>query len=283
VHCLDAKTGKVIWKKNLWQEYTLNEMGCRPSPLIEGSLLIVFTGARPGAMVMALDKQTGREVWKALDEPPSNSSPIVISSGGRRQMIVWTDQSLLSLDPANGNIYWREAMSTSNNDDVATPVFSGNRLLVSGLMMELAPSSVNFLWPENRVPSRRILSNTSTPVLQGEFVYSCRSPGELVCLEAATGRQVWSTNSVTRLKNGASIHITPQREGYFLFTDEGDLIRAQLTPEGYREISRAHLIDPTWPFSGHKFVYAPPAFANRHVFARNEGEVVCASLEKRKR
>ena len=284
VHCLDVKTGKVIWEKNLWQEYTVEEMGCRPSPLIEGSLLIVFTGAQPGATVMALDKQTGKEVWKALDEHASNSSPLAITSSGRRQLIVWTDKSLVSLDPANGKIHWRELMATSNNDDVACPVSWGNRLLVSGLMMELGgePPAVTFRWPENRVASKRILSNTSTPTPQGEYIYSCKSPGELVCLEAATGRQVWSTNRVTTLKNGASINITPQGDGYFLFTDEGNLIRARLTPAGYQELSRSHLIDPTWPFNGYKFVYAPPAFANRHVFARNEGEVVCASLENRR-
>ncbi len=67
----------------------------------------------------------------------------------------------------------------------------------------------------------------------------------------------------------------------FLFTDEGNLIRARLSPAGYREISRSHLIDPTWPFDGKQFVYAPPAFANGHVIARSEAEVICASLEKR--
>jgi outer membrane protein assembly factor BamB len=282
VHCLDVEIGKVIWEKNLWKEYEVEEMGCRPSPLIEGPLLIVFAGAKPGATVLALDKLTGKEVWKALDEHASNSSPIAITSGGRRQLIVWTDKSLVSLDPANGHIYWRELMVTSNNDDVACPVFWGNRLLVSGLMLELSgdPPAMSFRWPENRVPARRILSNTSTPLPQGEYIYSCKSPGELVCLEAATGKQLWSTNSVTAQKNGASINITPQGGGYFLFTDEGNLIRAELSPAGYREISRTHLIDPTWPFNGTKFVYAPPAFANRHVVARSEAEVVCASLEK---
>ncbi len=283
VHCLNVKTGAVIWEKNLWQEYELEEMGCRPSPLLEGSLLIVFTGAKPGATVLALDKQTGKEVWKALDERASNSSPIVLTAGGRRQLIVWTSKSLTSLDPTNGLTYWRELMTTSNNDNVAMPVFWGNRLLVSGLMLELSgpPPAASFRWPENRVPSKWILSNTSTPVPKGDYIYSCKSPGELVCIEAATGRQVWSTNSVTAPKNGASINITPQGDGYFLFTDEGNLIRAEMSAAGYREISRSHLIDPTWPFDGKKFVYAPPAFANRHVFARSEAEIVCASLEKR--
>jgi outer membrane protein assembly factor BamB len=136
-----------------------------------------------------------------------------------------------------------------------------------------------FLWPDIRTPSKRVLSNTSTGLLQGEYIYTARGLGELVCLEAATGRQIWSTNTLTAAKNGASINITPQGGGFFLFTDEGNLIRAQLSPSGYREISRAHLIDPTWPFGQTKFVYAPPAFANRHIFARSEAEVVCASLE----
>jgi outer membrane protein assembly factor BamB len=280
-HCLETKTGKVIWEKNIGKEYTIAEMSCRPSPLIDGPLLIVFTGAKPGASVLALDKQTGKEVWKALDDPVSNSSPIIITVRGKRQLIVWSDSSLTSLDPANGHTYWRELMVTSNNDSVATPVFQGNRLLVSGLMVDLSADAPRFLWPENRVPARRILSNTSTALWQGEYLFSAKGWGELVCLEAATGKQIWSTNNVTGSKNGASIHITPQGGGVFLFTDEGNLIRAQLSPAGYREISRMHLIDPTWPFGQTKFVYAPPAFANRHVFARSEAEVVCASLEGR--
>lgn len=280
-HCLDVKTGRVIWEKNIGREYEVAEMSCRPSPLIEGSLLIVFTGAKPGASVLALDKRTGKEVWKALDDPVSNSSPIMITAGGRRQLIVWSDSSLASLDPANGHTYWREPMATSNNDSAATPVFQGNRLLVSGLMLDVGadPPAALFRWPESRAASKRILSNTSTPVLQGEYIFTARGSGEFVCLEAATGRQIWTTNSLTASKNGASIHITPQGGGFFLFTDEGNLIRAQLSPAGYREISRAHLIDPTWPFGQTRFVYAPPAFANRHVFARSEAEVVCASLE----
>ncbi len=280
-HCLDVKTGTVIWEKNIGKEYQVAEQSCRPSPLIEGSLLIVFTGAMPGASVLALDKQTGKEVWKALDDPVSNSSPLMITVGGRRQLIVWSGSSLASLDPSDGHTLWREPMVTSNNDSVATPIFQGNRLLISGLMVEVSadPPAATFRWPEIRTPTKRIISNTSTPVLQGEYIYGAKGLGELVCLDAATGRQIWGTNTLTAAKNGASINITPHAGGHVLFTDEGNLILAQLSPSGYRELGRSHLIDPTWPFGQTKFVYAPPAYANRHVFARNEAEVVCASLE----
>jgi outer membrane protein assembly factor BamB len=216
-----------------------------------------------------------------LDDTVSNSSPIVIERGGKRQLIVWSASALTSLDLATGKTFWREAMATSGNDSAATPIFQNGKLLVSGLMVEVSfdPPEGKILWPQERAPSKRILSNTSTAVLRGDYVYGARGMGELVCLEAATGKEVWSTNSVTALKNGGSIHITRQGEGYFLFTDEGSLIRAELSPGGYREVNRAHLIDPVYEFAGHKLVWAPVAFANGHAFARSESEVVCASLE----
>src|ERR1051325_3564143 len=116
VDCLDARNGKVIWEKQ--SEYEIGELSCRSSPLIEGNLLILFTGAKPGACVIALDKRSGKEIWKALNDTVSNSSPLVIVAGGKRQLIVWTDNAVNSLDPATGAIYWREPMVTSSNDSI---------------------------------------------------------------------------------------------------------------------------------------------------------------------
>ena len=110
------------------------------------------------------------------------------------------------------------------------------------------------------------------------MVYLLKSIGELICLEAATGHQVWSTNTVTSLKNGCSIHLTPNEDSVLLFTDQGNLIRARLSFEGYQELSRVHLLDATHPFNGRNVVWPPPAYANRHVFARNDQELVCGSL-----
>jgi len=164
---------------------------------------------------------------------------------------------------------------------VATPVFAHQRLFVAGLMFQLAVDhpAAAVLWPATRVATRRILSNTSTALLQGNYLYSAKSSGELVCLDAGTGKPVWEANTVTELKNGSSIHLNPCGGGVFLFTDRGDLIRAHLTPQGYREVSRTHLLEPTSLFGDRKCAWTPPAYANRHVFARNDQELVCASLE----
>ena len=165
---------------------------------------------------------------------------------------------------------------------MSTPIYADQRLLVGGLMFKLDANqpAASVLWPQTRAATKRILSNTSTALLQGRHVFSAKTSGELVCLESETGEEVWSTNTVTLAGNGSSIHLTPCGDAVFLFTDRGDLIRAQLTPQGYRETGRAHLLEPTSPFGAKKCAWTPPAYANRHVFARNDVELVCASLAK---
>lgn len=276
--CLDAETGGVIWHKELGKEYPRRQSACNASPLIEGDLLVVCIGANPGTYLAAFNKDSGKEVWMALDEPATHSSPVIITAGGVRQLILWTQGSVTSLDPASGKVYWREKITTGADYAVATPVCRGDRLLVSGIMFKLEKNkpSASVLWPEKA--TRRVLSNTSTPLLLGDHLYSAKSQGELVCMDAATGQEVWLTKTVTDLKGGASIQLTPTGDSVFLFTDKGDLIRARLTPQGYEERTRAHLIDPTFPYGGRKVTWAAPAFANRHIFARNGKELVCASL-----
>jgi outer membrane protein assembly factor BamB len=279
--CLDALGGAVVWKKSLMNDYGLEEFsGITPSPLIESDLLILVIGGKPNACVIALDKNSGKEVWTALADPWTYSSPIVVSAGRRRQLIVWTREAVTALDPAAGTTHWRERFNTGGDYAVATPVFFRNSLLISGLMLQLDPDkpAASVLWPDTKALTRRILSNTSMPLIQGDHVFSARSSGHLVCLEARTGKQVWETDKVTDLKNGASIHLTPNGDSVLLYTDKGEIIRAQLTPQGYKEISRAALLEPTSPFGGRKVAWPPPAYANRHVFARNDKELVRASL-----
>jgi outer membrane protein assembly factor BamB len=286
LQCLDARTGTVLWKHDLLTEYQLPSSSLDASPLIDGNLLIASIGGRPAAGVVAFDLLTGREVWKALNEPASWSSPVIISAGGTRQLIVWMRSSITALNPTNGAVYWREPTVSGASPGfsaVSTPVMQADRLLVSGLMFQLDKTqpAAKVLWPDTPSGTRRILSDTSTPLLKDDFIYSPRSGGLFVCLAAATGRELWQTNTVTALRRGACVHLTPNGSSVFLFTDQGDLVRAQLTPAGYTELSRTHLIDPTSPLFENKFAWAAPAFANRNIYVRNDRELRCYSLAGR--
>lgn len=277
--CLNATKGNVVWQQDLQKEFPNTYLETSGSPLIEGPLLIVPAGAKPRACIMAFDKNTGREIWKSLDEEPSASSPIVIDSAGKRQLIVWTPQAVTSLEPATGNTYWRVPLNTIQDATVSTPVYHDGNLLVGGLMLKLDRDKpgATVIWPKSRAAARRILSDTSTAMFRDDYIYSARSAGEFVCLDARTGEQLWETNKVTDEKSGASVHVTANDGSALLYTDHGDLIRARLTPEGYQELSRARLLEPPATWNRH-CAWAAPAFANRHAYARSSKELVCASL-----
>jgi outer membrane protein assembly factor BamB len=249
--------------------------------LIEGSLIIWVIGGQPDACVVALDKNTGKEVWRALSDKWTYSSPVVINAGGQRQLIVWTPNAVTSLNPATGKTWWRQELSVAGTlASVPTPVLKDDLLLISGLMFQLdsAKPEATVLWPEKITGTQRILSQTSIPTILGDHVFSGRIPGKLVCLEARTGKPVWETDKVTNKSQGSTIHLTPNGNSVLIFTDEGNLIRARLTSQGYNELSRVHVIDPVYTFAGRKVVWPPPAYANQHIFVRNEVELICASL-----
>jgi outer membrane protein assembly factor BamB len=187
------------------------------------------------------------------------------------------------LDPATGKTYWRQRLITSSEYAVSTPVFHNDRLLIGGMMFQLDSDkpAAAVLWPASKAPSRRILSHTSTALFRGEHLYSAKSSGELICLEASTGKQIWESDKVTDLKSGASIHLTSNGDTVLLFTDRGELIRARLTAQGYKEISRVPLLEPTFPFAGRKVAWTAPAYANHHIFVRSGKELICAALAEK--
>ncbi|MDZ4289974.1 MAG: PQQ-binding-like beta-propeller repeat protein [Prosthecobacter sp.] len=279
--CLDAVQGTEVWHKNLMQDYGMKEFsGTTPCPLIDGNRLILTIGCKPDVSVLALDKATGKEIWRALGDPVTYSSPIIIEAGGQRQLITWTPKAVTSLDPVTGKTWWREELNTTGDYGVATPVHHGDLLLISGLMFQLDATkpAATVLWPSIKPMAKRIFSHTSMPIILGDHVYAGKMSGQLVCVEARTGKVIWETDKVTSKGQGAAIHLTPNGDTVLLFTDQGNLIRAKLTPKGYEELSRVPVIKPTYAFAGRMLVWPPPAYANGHVFARNEEELVCASL-----
>jgi outer membrane protein assembly factor BamB len=273
LYCLDIQ-GRDLWKKDLAQGYGIGGDFCRTgSPLIEGNLLIVQTAClQPKAGIVAFDKESGKEMWHALDAYGYYNSPLVIAAGGKRQLIVVNDGWVTSLDPVTGKTYWKEKFAVGRN--IPTPVFSKDRLLVNGLMFRLDADkpSATVLWPERKPDA--YLSDTTTAIVVDDLVFSHKRPDRLVCMDADTGKLLWETDKVR-----SSMHsLTRCRDGFFVFTDQGTLIRARISARSYEEVSRTPLIKPTTKEGKSFKVYAAPSYANGHVFARNDEELICASL-----
>ena len=101
---------------------------------------------------------------------------------------------------------------------------------------------------------------------------------------AATGDRLWEDLTAVPKDRWSTIHFVKNGDKYWLFTERGELIIARLAPDKFHEISRTKLIDPTTEQLSRRggVCWAHPAFANRHVFQRNDNELVCASLEAEK-
>jgi outer membrane protein assembly factor BamB len=173
----------------------------------------------------------------------------------------------------------------------ATPVTDGKRLFVSSfydgsLMLLLTGDrrpAVKQLWRKRGLSEKQtaaLHSMISTPVLDGDYVYGVDSYGQLRCLDADTGERIWENQQAVPRERWSNIHIIRHGERYVMFNERGELIFARLTPEGYEEISRAKLIEPTRVQLNERggVCWSHPAYANKHVFARNDEELVCASL-----
>jgi outer membrane protein assembly factor BamB len=299
--CLKVADGAVVWSRDFVRDYRADipTWGSVAAPIVDGARLIALVGGADNAKVVAFDKMTGREIWRALaaDSEPGYSAPVIYQAGGRRQLIVWHATALVSLDPEKGEIYWQQPFNARLGLAVATAVREGPLLLVSSfytgsLMMELAPSlpTARMLWKgtsESETNTDGLHALINTPVIRDGYVYGIDSYGQFRCLNARTGERVWETLAVTRERaRWAAALMVENQDRYFINNDRGELIIARLTPQKYDEIARTRLIQPTsrqgvGRRESGAVNWSHPAYANRHIFARNDEELICASLEKK--
>ncbi len=289
--CLDVATGAVRWEKEFVRDFRAKApaWGFSGAPLVDGTRLIAIVGGADGAAVVAFDKRTGAEVWRALSaEDPGYNAPMIIDAGGRRQLVIWLPQALYALDPANGRQLWQQPFAVNMGMTVASPAFSDGRLIVSSffngsLMMELAAGAptARRLWQgtsESEVDTDGLHALISTPILAGDTLFGICSYGQLRALDAKTGRRLWESGDLTKEKARWSTAFFVKRgERWIANNDRGELVLFELSRERYRELSRAKLIEPTSPGGGRREFeavhWSHPAYANGHVVVRNDREI----------
>ncbi|MBM3779346.1 MAG: pyrrolo-quinoline quinone [Acidimicrobiia bacterium] len=292
-----AATGEVLWNKDYMADFKANRgsYGFASPPIIDGDLLICVVGAEPEGKIVAFDKLTGREVWRALPntEAIGVSAPILVEYGGARQLIYWHPEAVVSLDPATGKVHWRVPFKSQDAMNPSTPIFQNGRLFVSTfyngsamIVMDDRTPAAALAWKgasDSEIETDGLHAVIGTPVMQGDHIYGNCSFGQLRCLRMDTGERVWESQELTQERaRWATAFFVRQGERYFVNTDRGDLVIAKLSPQGYEEVSRTFLIAPTtMPGNRRKLTFvnwSHPAYANRHIYARNDHEIICATL-----
>tara|TARA_R110002111_G_scaffold261984_1_gene336575 strand:+ start:39009 stop:40403 length:1395 start_codon:yes stop_codon:yes gene_type:complete len=282
--CLDAISGKIIWKNNIFQlsgapqqeEKTIYYWGMSASPLIEGDLVILQPGGGNNNSVIAVNKETGKLIWSAGSDPPGYGSPIVIEVENQRQIIVPTGQSVLSLTPEKGDLLWRIVWGNKYNCNCATPVWNDDSLFVSsaygtGCMRFALTRQNEELRPISHWKNLALQNQFATSIIKDGYIYGPH--GDLAsvtyrCLDMQRGQVQWISRRVGKCTQIAV-------EGHLIcLTEQGTLILVEANPTEYREKGRLTGL------LGFK-AWAHPALANQRLYIRDEKRLVCLDLKQK--
>ena len=295
---LDVGSGEILWQHDYAEEYDASTggYGASAAPLVDGDLVIAVVGGEPDAKLVAFNKHTGKEAWRALpnNERRGVSPPIIISRGDTRQLIFWHPEAVVSLNPATGEVYWTQLFHSQDAMNPTAPAVGDNFMMVStfyngSFMLELddtkAGSSV--LWQskiDSEIDTDTLNAVLMTPLVIDGYVYGLCSYGQMRCLRASTGERMWESLDATQeFARWSTGFMVLNDDRVFMNTDRGDLVIARLSPEGYEEISRTFLIKPTTPPGNRRKLkvvnWSHPAYANKHIYARNDEEMIAASLD----
>lgn len=285
--CLDASTGKVGWEKNLTKEYGAKSSlwGYASHPLVDGQKLLCIVGGE-GTHAVAFNKDTGAEIWRALTSPDQGySPPTIIEAAGVRQLILARPEAITSVNPETGAEYWSVPYKADGGCVIMSPVKSGDYLFVGGhqnksLLLKLASDNPGAepVWHDK---GKDALSPINVqPFAEGGILYGVNQNGAMRAIDLAGAKALWETAQPLGerpLSSGTSM-IVRQGERCWLFTEAGELVIATLTPEGYHEVDRAKVIEPTNIANGRDIVWTMPAYADRKAFIRNDQECICVDL-----
>ncbi len=285
---LKAESGEVIWEKDLKKEYGTESpiWGYSAHLLVSGGRVYTLAGGKDSAAV-ALDAKTGKEVWRALNTADIGYAPPVMrKQDGREELVIWHSEAISGLDPATGKVWWSQEFKSAYGMSIMAPsVIDDGRIFIGAMqkksmMFKAAGGKTEVLW--DGTPSLAMAPKNSTPVVHGGHLYGCDMDGDLRCFDPATGERLWSTLEAMPdgKKNGSgTIFLVPTPEHWLLYNDGGELILADLSPRGYKQLARAKVIEPTSPnMGGRKVSWHHPAFAGGCVFVRNDKQIVCLSL-----
>jgi outer membrane protein assembly factor BamB len=275
LHAWELATGKKLWGKNVRDDYKADKgfFGVACSPIVVGGKLLVNVGGK-GAGVVAFEPATGKEVWKATDDPASYSSPTAAEIDGKTAAVFLTRFGLRVLDPANGKVMyelaWRPRLDASVQ--AATPLVWKDEIFLTvsystgAVVARLKGGELTEVWANDKSLS----SQYNTPVRVGDYLYGLHGrsdvgTAQLRCVEWKTGNVKWSE------ANFGVASLVAVDGGLLALSESGDLVRFDASPDGYKERGRSTILT--------KPTRAAPALADGRFFARDGTKLVCVKLK----
>lgn len=271
LRCLDARTGALVWRRNILTDNDATNLswGMSGAPLIVDDKVIVLPGGPRGQSVVAYHRTTGEPVWKSLDDKQAYTSPMLVTLGGIRQILVVSAARAVGLTVDQGRLLWEYPWVTDMGISVAQPLLLGNdRVFLSAAyghgaaVFEVTPAGDNFrtrvVWENTRMKNK-----FTSSVLREGYIYGL-DEAILACLDAATGEQEWKGG---RYGYG---QVVLAGDRLIVLTESGDVALVKATPERYEEVAKFSAIaGKTWNH---------PVIADGRLFVRNLREMAAFDI-----
>jgi outer membrane protein assembly factor BamB len=261
VTAFNAADGKQVWQKPAPPAMPLYHTAM--SPLVDRGMVIVHVGGHNQGALTAFDPQTGAVKWAWTGDGPSYGSPIAADVAGTRQVIVFTQENLVGVSEASGQLLWKRPFTTSFSQNIITPLVHGDRVIGSGLDNGVTAFRIlkrgNQWATENVWENRDVSLYMTNAVVVRDMVIgmSHRNSGQFFALDAATGKTLW-TSPPRQATNAAISHAG---DVLFLLKDDGELIVAKASASAFEPVKRYTVADSaTW---------AAPTIAGNRIFIKD--------------
>ena len=228
----DTATGKQLWTRDFSKAVDTSKLFCgtAASPLLVDGRLVVQVGSDiHGGQILALNPTTGATEWEWRGLGPGYASPVVIEVGGAMQIVTMTEGSIVGVDAKTGKELWSTPFPDEWHENIATPLWTGTHLIVSGTRQGTHAYTLNQTggkWAATEVWKKpEIAMYMSSPVFGDGLIYghSSKKKGQFFALDAKTGAVRWATEG--REGEHASLLLTPQHVVFL--TNSADLIVAK--------------------------------------------------------
>lgn len=268
--CLDAKTGKVVWTRDLAADFGSKRPGwdyaC--SPVIDGKKVVLCPGGQDAGMV-ALDKETGKTIWQGGGTTVSGySTPVSATINGAKQYVVFTEQAVMGVAAQDGKLLWSAPWKTGANVNAANPIVIGDTVYISSgykhgcALLKIDASGATTVWQ-----NKEMQAQFSCPLLFGGLIYGTGDPGDLMCLDPNTGQAKWKQPG---FEKGGCVAV----DGTIIAMNgsNGDIVMASIDPNGYKELGRLEA-----PLPGQS--WTAPIVAQGKLIVRNTKAIACLDLK----